>query len=74
MSHLTSQGDKHGEKLLIVSDNHAVAEQFHGLLHLLLDGYGGNILPSACDQDLLDPASDEQVACHSCKQWSHTLN
>ena len=73
LSYLTSYGDEHGKKLLVVSDDDAVAEQLHGILHLLLDGYGGNILPSTCDQDLLDPASDEQVACHSCKHYAHII-
>jgi hypothetical protein len=60
-TYLTSERDKHGEILLVVPDDHTVAEQFHLVHHFLLDGGRGDVLPSPRYEDLLDTTSDVQV-------------
>ena len=61
-TYLTSECDKHREVLLVVPDDHTVAEQLYLVHHLLLDGNGGNVLTTPGDKDLLDTTSDVQVS------------
>ena len=60
-THLASQRAQHADVLLVVPDKHAVTEQLHAVQHPLLRSYGGNVLTSPRDQNLLYATCDEQV-------------
>lgn len=45
-------GEQHGQKLPIVSDQHGVINQRHGLLHCILDRNGRDVFSSCCDDQL----------------------
>lgn len=42
-------GEQHRQKLPLISDQHSVANQRHGLLNCILDRDGRDVLTSCCD-------------------------
>lgn len=45
-------GEQHRQKLPLVSDQHGVTNQRHGLLHCILGWNRRDVLPSCCDDQL----------------------
>ena len=60
-TNLCSERDQHGEILLVVPDDHALADELHVLQHIVLNGYRGDVLSAPGDQQLLDTTSDIEV-------------
>lgn len=52
-------GEQHGQKLPLVSDQHGVANQRHGLLHRILYGDGRDVLASGCDDQLCERKEEQ---------------
>ena len=60
-TNLCSEHDQHGEILLVVPDDHALANELYVLQHIVLNGHRGNVLPTPGDQELLYMTSDIEV-------------
>ena len=61
-TYVAPQGDESGDVALSVSDEDAVADELAQLQGLLLHRNWGDVLSPASDEDLLDTASDVEVA------------
>ena len=62
-AHLTSQRHQCSHVTLSITNHDAEADKLTAFQYRLLDGDGGNVLPSSGDEDLLDTTSDVEIAC-----------